>query len=141
MSTLVPSLSERPFVISGIESVFPPDPVEADTPAPVLMNHSSSVNCVAPSGEGVPAVPRRIPSFTPSRSNAWFPAADEIGASGSDDATMASVAKATSEIRRHARLDVRVIDASLRCFTGVGTGGRWADRIIPPPGPRGHGRN
>src|SRR6185503_2067588 len=75
----------------------------------------SSVNCVAPSGEGVPAVPRRIPSFTPSRSNAWFPAADEIGARGSDDATMASVAKATSEIRRHARLDVRVIDASLTC--------------------------
>ena len=54
---------------------------------------------------------------------------------------MASVAKATSEIRRHARLDVRVIDASLRCSRVSERMGGGLIVIIPPPGPRGRGRS
>ncbi len=80
-----PSVSERPFVIRGIESVLPPVPVEAATPAPVRMNQSSSVNCVAPSGEGEPDVPRRIPSFTPSSSRAWFPEGGVPSSAGAPD--------------------------------------------------------
>ena len=38
------SPSARPFVMSGIALAMPPLPVFVPTPAPVRLNHSSTVN-------------------------------------------------------------------------------------------------
>src|SRR5437773_2733991 len=47
MSTLLPSLSERPLVTSGT-AVMPPVPVVVVAPAPSRRNHASIVNVAAP---------------------------------------------------------------------------------------------
>src|SRR4051812_47891187 len=43
------SASAIPFAMSGIASVTPPVPVDVAIPAPVRLNHVSSVKLVAPS--------------------------------------------------------------------------------------------
>ena len=59
--------------------VMPPAPVDAIAPAPVRLNHVSSVNCVEPSGEETPGAPSVTPSSTPSSSSALFaPGAEAI---------------------------------------------------------------
>ena len=44
MSAAGVSASARPFAISGIALAIPPVPVLVPTPAPVRLNHNSSVN-------------------------------------------------------------------------------------------------
>src|SRR3954466_15818737 len=56
MSTFEPSASARPFVTSGIALAMPPEPVLVPMPAPVRLNHVSSVNCAAPSPGAAPIV-------------------------------------------------------------------------------------
>ena len=48
MSTVEPSDSARPLVTSGMALAMPPLPVLVPTPAPVRLNHVSSVKVVAP---------------------------------------------------------------------------------------------
>ena len=72
MSTLLFSASPRPLVSSGIADVSPPLPVVVATPAPVLLNHSSSVKVCAPSVGAAPNVTR---SSTPSNCSAYSGAA------------------------------------------------------------------
>src|SRR5256712_4704624 len=55
MSTLLPSLSDRPFVTSGT-AVAPPDPVLVATPLPSRLNQASIVNVAAPSPGAAPNV-------------------------------------------------------------------------------------
>src|SRR2546425_290548 len=55
MSTLLPSLSDRPFVTSGT-AVAPPDPVLVATPLPSRRNQASIVNVAAPRPGAAPNV-------------------------------------------------------------------------------------
>src|SRR5216110_2920919 len=55
MSTLLPSLSDRPFVTSGT-AVAPPDPVLVATPLPSRRNQASIGNVAAPRPGAAPNV-------------------------------------------------------------------------------------
>src|SRR6266536_6207909 len=56
MSTFEASASARPFVTSGIALAMPPLPVLVPTPAPVRLNHVSTVKREAPSDGAAPKV-------------------------------------------------------------------------------------
>jgi hypothetical protein len=56
MSAAVVSPSARPFAMSGIALVMPPPPVLVPTPAPVRLNHSSTVKVADRSCAAVPSV-------------------------------------------------------------------------------------
>src|SRR6266536_2891813 len=58
------SASARPLVTSGIALARPPAPVLVPTPAPVRLNHVSSVNCVAPSPGAGPKVTYWLDPFS-----------------------------------------------------------------------------
>ena len=65
--------SERPFVTSGMALAMPSPPVVTPTPAPVRLNHSSTVKFGAPRAGAAPKVTywldpfrvRAVPTDTP----------------------------------------------------------------------------
>src|SRR6266513_5508536 len=68
MSTVLPSLSDRPFVTTGT-AVMPLDPVDVVVPVPSRRNHASIVKVAAPSpGAGPSATYALLPpkSIAPS---------------------------------------------------------------------------
>ena len=56
MSRLSPSASPRPLEMSGMASVTPPPPVPVATPAPVRLNHTSTVTLETLNPSAVPKV-------------------------------------------------------------------------------------
>src|SRR6266571_8951803 len=67
MSTLLPSVSARPLVTSGMPSAMPPLPVLVPMPGPSRVNHVSMVNVAVPKPGAAPNVTY---SLVPSKSRA-----------------------------------------------------------------------